>query len=266
MTTMGNKINSLAPGKIEWNSRYLISTDMQTSFVIKWFRNIYTNKYASYSCIPVLYYEKIGMDFSVLRSSVVSKNFIGLEEIKSPFWKSALKFWLDFNKEEICNVTDVRDIANQPLWNNVYIQFKNRPLFFKNWINAGYVCVGDLFIEDSLVSLDYILTSLGPDSRLMFQYFALYNALPAAWRDPSIADYCTQGALQVVPSFCDIRINNLSAKLIRQKLTQQRKTNPCCVNFWGQNFVILWSMKMCLWMLFWPQRNLDYKYFNGNFT
>ena len=210
--------------------------DMQTSFVIKWFRNIYTNKYASYSCIPVLYYEKIGMDFSVLRSSVVSKYFIGLEEIKSPFWKSALKLWLDFNKKEICNVTDVRDIANQPLWNNVYIQFKNRPLFFKNWINAGYVCVGDLFIEDSLVSLDYILTSLGPDSRLMFQYFALYNALPAAWRDPSIADYCTQGALQVVPSFCDIRINNLSAKLIRQKLTQQRKTKPCCVNFWGRKF------------------------------
>ena len=64
----------------------------------------------------MLYDEKIGMDFSVLRSSVVSKNFIGLEEIKSPFWKSALKLWLDFNKEEICNVTDVRDIANQLLY------------------------------------------------------------------------------------------------------------------------------------------------------
>ena len=96
--------------------------DMQTSFVIKWFTTIYTNKYASYSCIPRLCDKKIGMDFSVLRSSVGSKHFIGLEEIKSPFWQSALMLWLDFNRREICNVADVRDIANQLLWNIVYIQ------------------------------------------------------------------------------------------------------------------------------------------------
>ena len=41
--------------------------DMQTSFVIKWFRTIYINKYVSNSCIPVLYHEKIGMDFSGIK-------------------------------------------------------------------------------------------------------------------------------------------------------------------------------------------------------
>ena len=60
--------------------------DMQNAFIIKWVKNVYCNKWASYSCIPVMYYEKLGYDFSVLRSSVRSKHFTGFNEIRSQYW------------------------------------------------------------------------------------------------------------------------------------------------------------------------------------
>ena len=88
------------------------------------------------------YFGKLGLDLSVLQSSIKSKAFIGLDMIKSHFWKKALKLWLDNNGQ----MSEIEHIANQPTWNNDMIKYKNRPLMFTNWINAGYIFVGDLFI------------------------------------------------------------------------------------------------------------------------
>ena len=115
--------------------------DMQNPFIIKWVKNIYCNKYASYSCIPVMYYEKLGYDFSVLRSSVKSKHFTGFEEIQSQYWKKALEIWLNqkMNKNDnTLNIDEVDDIAMQPLWNNVLVQHKGKSLFYKGWIESGW--------------------------------------------------------------------------------------------------------------------------------
>ena len=57
---------------------------------------------------------------------------------------------------------------------------------FTNWINAGYIFVGDLLIDDDLVTLDYICANLGRDADLIFQYNAVYNSLPADWWNPAV--------------------------------------------------------------------------------
>ena len=45
--------------------------------------------------------------------------------------------------------------------------------------------IGDLFVDDLYVTLDQLERVLGkPRGLLMFQYFALYNALAIAWRQP----------------------------------------------------------------------------------
>ena len=81
--------------------------DMQNAFIIKWVKNIYCNKYASYSCIPVMYYEKLGYEFSVLRSSVKSKHFTGFEEIRSQYWKKALEIWLNLKINKNDNTPNI---------------------------------------------------------------------------------------------------------------------------------------------------------------
>ena len=206
--------------------------DLQHSFVIKWIKCIYCNKDASYSCIPAMYLEKLGYDFSVLRSSVDSKSLMGFEEIKSNFWKKALHIWLKFKDNEKVPINEVDDVANQPLWNNAFVQYKDRSLFYRNWLESGYVCVGDLFIDDCLVSLDHIMTFMGPDPRLPLQYYALINALPPAWRDPAIIDNLDPAE----PTFRDQRLSSLTAKDIRLSLVKDRTCMPCCVNFWERKF------------------------------
>ena len=169
--------------------------DMQNAFIIKWVKNVYCNKWASYSCIPVMYYEKLGYEFSVLRSSVRSKHFTGFNEIRSQYWKKALEVWLNLKvvkNEDTPNVDEVDDIAMQPLWNNELVQYKGKSLFYKRWVESGYICVGDLFIDDRLVTLDHIVRGVGPDTRLPLHYYVLYNAVPAAWRDPLLLVTWTQ--------------------------------------------------------------------------
>ena len=136
-----------------------------------------------------MYYEKLGYDFSVLRGSVWSKHFTGFNEIRSQYWKKALEVWLNLKvvkKEDTPNIDEVDDIAMQPLWNNVLVQYKGKSLFDKRWVESGYICVGDLFIVDHLVTLDHIVRGVGPDVRLPLQYYALYNAVPAACRCETI--------------------------------------------------------------------------------
>ena len=205
--------------------------DLQHSFIIKWIKCVYCNKDASYSYIPVMYLEKLAYDFSVLRSSVDSKKFMGFDEIKSYFWKKALHVWLKFKDTEKIPINEVDDVANQPLWNNAFVQFKNKSLFYRNWLESGYVCVGDLFIEDSLVSLEHIMTFMGPDPRLPLQYYALYNALPAAWRDPATIENMDPHS---EPTFRDQRLSSLTTRDIRVSLVKDRICTPCCVNFLGK--------------------------------
>ena len=130
-------------------------------------------------------------------------------------------------------INEVDDVANQPLWNNAFVQFKNKSLFYRNWLESGYVCVGDLFIEDSLVSLEHIMTFMGPDPSLPLQYHALYNALPAAWRDPATIENMDPHS---EPTFRDQRLSSLTARDIRVSLVKDRICTPCCVNFWERKF------------------------------
>ena len=66
------------------------------------------------------------------------------------------------------------------------IEYENRPLMFTNWINADYIFVGVLFIDDNLVTLDYICANLGPDTNLIFQYNVVFNSLPSDWHNPAV--------------------------------------------------------------------------------
>ena len=202
--------------------------DMQNSFVIQWFRRLYMNKDAFFSVLPMSYFGKLGLDLSVLHSSVKSKEFIGLDMIKSHFWKKALKVWLDYNGQ----MSEIQHIANQPIWNNDMIKYKNRPLMFTNWINAGYIFVGDLFIDDNLVTLDYICANLGPDANLIFQYNAVYNSLSADWRNPAVVGNFGE----VTANFRGQDLPQVTTKFVRDSLVQSRAKPPCCINFWTRRF------------------------------
>ena len=203
--------------------------DMQHSLSLKWLQRVYLNKEASFACIPLYYYEKLGNDLSALRSNLTSKYFKGLEEIRPEFWRCAMEIWLNSN---VAPEPEEVNIEHQPLWNNDNIKYRNTVLYYKNWVTRGYSLVGDLFVDGTFLTLDRALDIMGQDGRVVLQYNALYNALPAAWRDPDNVEGINTGE----PTFCGLEISTLTSKHVREKLLQQRRKPPCCIAFWGRKF------------------------------
>ena len=93
---------------------------------------------------------------------------------------------------------------------------------WKSWISGGFVYIGDLFVDDLYVTLDQLERVLGkPRGQFMFQYFALYNTLPIAWRQPQeIVDFNPD-----VLVYCGRNVSAISNQFIRKKQLEKKKKN-----------------------------------------
>ena len=201
--------------------------DMQHAFVIKWFQEIFNHKDSLFSQIPQSLFDTLGDDFSVLKCTVSSKEFKGLGLITSQFWRQALKVWIDNNSDQAVPLNNYYD---QVIWNNDRIRFKHNVLFWKSWCNK-FNYVGDLFVDDSFATLDQAKNSLGKNATVHFQYFALFNALPADWRFPQVEDWHINE-----PMFCKEKVSQFSTKSVRINLVKKREKTPGSVSFWRRKF------------------------------
>ena len=201
--------------------------DMQSSFVVKWFKLIYMKRSALFSQIPLSLLEILGTDFSVLKSSVTSKEFKGLGLISSQFWRQALKIWLDYN---LSDEQPDRNFYDQPIWNNTLIRYKHDVLYWNNWCSQ-FTHVNDLFLDDKFMTLDYVQSVLGKNATVYFQYYALFNALPLSWKTPQVDDWVINE-----PTFCNEKLSQLCTKSIRSNLVKKREKAPHSVVFWRRKF------------------------------
>ena len=75
-----------------------------------------------------------------------SGRFNGLECVTSHFGKTVLKTWIDSNG----------DVPNESpstaLWNNKYVVYNGRVLFFKTWISRGITSVNDIVSDQGFCS------------------------------------------------------------------------------------------------------------------
>lgn len=206
--------------------------DMQVSFAVKWLQKLHSNKNATFAVIPIHYYDKLGRDLSVLQSNVKSKYFKGFEYIKASFWRKALEIWLDTNLTQKREDIEDNSIANQVLWNNEVVKYRNNVLCWKNWIDHGFIYVEDLFLDEEFLSLERAQQVMGPRGDLTFQYYALYNALGDVWRDPQAVQLYNDPVIQ----WCGHKIESISTELVRTTLLENRCKQPCSVAFWSRKF------------------------------
>ena len=105
---------------------------------------------------------------------------------------------------------------------------------FNSWIGLGYVLVGDLFVDDTFLTLDRLRHSMEGQSQtnVLFQYYALYNALPAAWRSVEGLEAINPEQ----PTFHGREITYITSNYTRDILLKMRQKPPCCVNFWSRKY------------------------------
>ena len=135
-----------------------------------------------------------------------------------------LTIWLDSHPVVYVENVVNTEIYNQVIWNNENIKFKGNVLMWKTWIANSIIYVGDLFIDNEFVTLDRLAHSMGqPKGSLMFKYYALYNALPDAWRLPQALGDFNPGE----PRIYDSNISQITAKSFSSKFLEERYKTPC---------------------------------------
>ena len=197
---------------------------MQTSFLLQWV--IRLTKYSSSdksTVIPRMIFSSHGKNFECLHSNVNSKSFKGLNHIKSKFWSTVLRTWLDNN-------TSSNDIKFNPmLWNNKYFVYGGNVLFFKDWAEKGIVRIEDVLYENQILTYQNICDIIGYTANRILEYnvvyavvkrFLTYNTLPALEN---------QINLNHPPMFRNKEVKR--ARQFREIMISSLKSKACSINF-----------------------------------
>lgn len=104
-------------------------------FKNKWIKNYLNSKGKIWNIIPEIIFDKLGgLEFFVRCNFDVNKISIKL----SSFHKQVFLLWILIYKHNFSPHKSV-------IWNNKYITFKNKSLFYRNWYNNGIILVRQLF-------------------------------------------------------------------------------------------------------------------------
>ena len=196
---------------------------MQLSFILKWAVNIFTVKDKDKSTfIATQMYACFGQKGECFYSNVRSKEFEGLDEIQSEFWKLVLKTWLDNNTNHHRTTL---------LWNNKDIIYMGKGLYLKHWLNGGFVNVSDVVLSDGIITYEDVCNRLGNSPSRFLEYVTVVNAVK---RFNKIIGNGIKQELPDIPLFHDKTI--LNARDFRRLLVAKKKSEPLAVQFWKRKY------------------------------
>ena len=142
----------------------------QNSFLIHWACRLLDENSEDWKIIPTETFKPLG-GLEVFHSKIKFEKIKGIEMIKSSFWKSVLKAWLENNqfKEEIRQ----RDTVN----NNKQITVNNTTLFIERALKNNLICIKDYMNNDHLISFEDYENKVGVYPTNLHDYLAIKTAI-----------------------------------------------------------------------------------------
>ena len=200
---------------------------MQTSFILQWATLLTSSEdIPRWKIIPKAIFLCHGPSFECFHSTVTSKRFKGIGNIKSAFWAEVLKTFLD------CNTSPTNDKFNPMLWNNTNFMFNNNVMYFQEWAMKGIVNVHDMLHGDECKSYISVCETLGHSPNRILEYVTVRSVVTKYIKENNRTREHIN--LKDTPLFCGNRI--LRASQFRKTLTELRAGKPCSVNFWKNKF------------------------------
>ena len=189
--------------------------DMQTAFLLNWVNQLQITLNKRWRCIPVKQINMMGSNMTVLNATVNAKQLKGTHRITSLFWRQAVEAWVEnrglFEKQGI-------PFPDQPLWNNQNLQYKNRHLFIKKWIDAGLSTITNVWNNNVFLSLEDIRLKTGPYPSIQFDYNAVQSAVRAYDRKRNAIPLIYNEANQTTGTSKE----NMTAKAFRTLITNNK--------------------------------------------
>ena len=202
---------------------------------MSWIKKLNNSSSACWKNIPLYYVNKFGMGMNVFNCNcsfnqinTVCKNVIDTFPV---FYNNMFKVW--FNTKCTSNKADISDYFNQIIWNNDAVTANKKTLFYRDWIDAGFIFIKDLFADDgSIYSLEYFRHRIQRTGNILFKYFALCNALPSDWKNAPILDQIRTESIV----FDAVPIEACSSKMFRHAMVNKTYVPPICMNYWCRRF------------------------------
>ena len=198
----------------------------QKMFLVKWAGKLVKEEHAAWSQIPRKLFEVLGGATTALNANIGERELKGKEKITSFFWKTVLCTVAEMNRGR-----ENKYVNRVQLWNNQNILYKGKPLLFTKWAMAGINHVQDLWRDGSFMTIDQVEQTVGTYAGLIFDYYAIYNAIPRHWREEMV-NYRELVQIKNEINTSEGNLNALSNKDIRRHFVKNQKHEICAANFW----------------------------------
>lgn len=212
---------------------------MQSAFLMQWvIRLCKANVNENWTLIPKSLLSSFGENYSCFYANIRSSEFKGLEKIHSHFWKTVVKSWLDLNKH------DNPLFCSTLLWNNKFIKYQGKVLFFPEWIKGKVFKISDLYGPNGMCSYQELCNRIGTSPGRILEYNVVSAAVQSFVskvheQNRSDVDFSNS------PLFHGKKCS--TCKDFRATLCESSYTEPCTVRFWNNKYGIemdkdVWKM------------------------
>ena len=200
---------------------------MQTSFLLQWVPRLFLSDASMYwKNIAKSILSSHGPNFECFHANVSAKRLKGYEQIRSNFWQSVLKSFLDNN-----NRFQNKEF-NPMLWNNINFTYNGNVLFFKEWAQKGLIRIQDLIDNNDCIPLERIRHILGNSPQRFLEYATVRSVVVSFLKKRQNYENCIN--LGNVPFFCGKQL--FKACEFRESMVNNNKTEPCSKHFWKRKF------------------------------
>ena len=202
----------------------------QQVMLIKWLHRLLTKTSSTHFKIVNCIFEPVGGLNYFMRCTINKKQFMGLEQIKSVYWKNAMIAWIQLDKSAFVK----EDQYHIPIFNNSLVLYKKKPVFFKKWLDSGIKFVHQMIINNSIKTFEEVKSEIGSYGSLMFDYFVVKNAILNSnlINDLNLENTNDQNMTPMIYS-----IQLVSNKELR-KIISKKQPNLNCIEIWKRKLNI----------------------------
>jgi len=165
---------SVLIGKFENGGAEMIHIESHfNSLKASWVKRI-INSNSTWSIIGQNIINQFGGKDLLLRCNDSTLNYLNTIP---PFYAAVFQAFIKINTKQINDIGSLHRLLNEPIWCNCNIQYKNKTLYYRSWIDSNIIYIKDLHYIAGKLNEKFVYNKIANKRNLWMEVFQLKNAL-----------------------------------------------------------------------------------------
>jgi hypothetical protein len=137
----------------------------------------------------------------------------------------------------------LNELLKEPLWCNKNFVYKNKPIYFKNWLKSGFMYVCDVVDDNGMRPIEWFQDRLICKNNWLCQYMILKTIIKKSFtnynfKDIKYENIVHDNSFYKLINNQHVKVCDITSKLIYSILRQEKFQNPLHQNYFGKLFEI----------------------------